>query len=299
MTRPALDVPADLQAKVAALGAEGERWLDGLDELLDDLVEEWELDVVEPLGVLKVAMPDGLRGNQDFASELLTLQWGGYHELLRTDLGRRAVLMERLGRPLAQLGLTVEAQIDVLARVIPTGWRRFDDNPGLTTGAEKATLLVPFIEDLWRETGGPCAERTVEVAVRLCGERAAALASAAPQDLVLVHGDAHPHNVLEAAAGDPTAFKLIDPEGLWSEPAHDLGIPLRGWNAEALATPDPVATIRGWAHRLVSSAGVDEPATVTWATIERVSTGLFLHQLGHERDARSYLAVADLVAAAD
>jgi streptomycin 6-kinase len=105
--------------------------------------------------------------------------------------------------------------------------------------------------------------------------------------------------VLEAAAGDPTAFKLIDPEGLWSEPAHDLGIPLRGWNDEALATPDPVATTRRWAHRLASSAGVDEPATVAWATIERVSTGLFLHQLGHERDARSYLAVADLVAAAD
>ena len=47
---------------------------------------------------------------------------------------------------------------------------------------------------------------------------------------VAIHGDAHPWNVLESPAG---GFKLIDPDGMWSEPAHDLAIPLRHWNERA------------------------------------------------------------------
>jgi len=49
---------------------------------------------------------------------------------------------------------------------------------------------------------------------------------------------------LPFAAADPvdggTSFRLIDPEGLLSEPAHDLGVVLRDRNEELLAGDTPV-----------------------------------------------------------
>ena len=50
---------------------------------------------------------------------------------------------------------------------------------------------------------------------------------------VLIHGDEHPSNLLEDPS-HPRRFKLVDPEGLVSEPAHDLGIPIRTWTDELL-----------------------------------------------------------------
>jgi streptomycin 6-kinase len=42
--------------------------------------------------------------------------------------------------------------------------------------------------------------------------------------------------------------------------------------------------------------GVDTRAIWQWAFAERVSTGLFLLRLGHNQEARTYLAVADRLA---
>ena len=305
-----IEITDDLRAKVAALGPAGERWVEELPSLLAEVAGEWDLELGRPVGVggsgylvevtapdgraavLKLVMPDGLEG-ACFADELRAMELGGYVDILRADVDRRIVMTERLGRPLATLGWSVEEQIGVLARVLPRHWRTFPDNPGFVTGADKAPVLARFIAEVWEETGRPCAERTVADAVARCDARHRALRDRPSSQLVLVHGDGHPHNVLESGDGE---FKLIDPEGLWSEPAHDLAIPLRGWNEEALATADPAATVRRWVDLLARATSVDAAATLDWTTIERMSTGLFLRQLGHEEEARSYLAVADLLA---
>ncbi len=108
---------------------------------------------------------------------------------------------------------------------------------------------------------------------------------------VAIHGDAHAWNVLESPSG---GFKLIDPDGMWSEPAHDLGIPLRHWNDELLAC-DASATLRSWCERLHHNTGVDAQAIWEWAHVERVSTGLFLLRLG-DPIGLPFLEVADRVA---
>ncbi len=41
-----------------------------------------------------------------------------------------------------------------------------------------------------------------------------------------------------------TSFRLIDPEGLISEPAHDLGVALRDGNEELLAGDTAQAGLR-------------------------------------------------------
>jgi streptomycin 6-kinase len=311
-----VEVSDDVRAKVEALGEEGERWLRSLPDLVDELAEEWGLEVGAPVGaggsagylvhvvarsdgdrpaVLKLAIPDGLRGNGSFADGLAALLAAGpgMVEVLRSDVERRAVLLERLGRPLADLGLPVEEQVDVIAAALARVWQPLPVGAPFERGAAKAAALVTFIEDLWRELGQPCPRAVVDHAIAAADRRRAALEAAGPSSLVFVHGDAHEANVLEDGAG---GFKLIDPDGLASEPAHDLGVTLRGWNAEALVTPDPAATVLGWCERAAARTGVDLAAITDWATVERVSTGLFLLQLGHEEEGGAFLRVADLLA---
>jgi hypothetical protein len=39
-----------------------------------------------------------------------------------------------------------------------------------------------------------------------------------------VHGDAHAFNALQVPGSPGADFRLVDAEGLISEPAHDLGV---------------------------------------------------------------------------
>jgi streptomycin 6-kinase len=201
--------------------------------------------------------------------------------------------LERLGRPLSALGSSVEDQIDVMARTLPPTWRRLDAAAAgrFTNGADKARWLAAFIAE-HAEQGvgeGRCRRSTIELAVELAHRRAAAYD---PATAVFIHGDAHADNLLQAGrADDGPAFKLIDPEGLVSEPAHDLAIPLRSWHD---ADADRV---HGWFTRMSDATGVDRRAIWEWAFVERVSTGLFLASLGEAEEAAEFLAVADALAA--
>ena len=112
-----------------------------------------------------------------------------------------------------------------------------------------------------------------------------------PSRAVLIHGDAHPSNVLSSTG---EGFKLIDPEGLISMPEHDLGIPLRGWNDELLATRNPGAVAVSWVQRMARASGYGDVEGIwEWSFIERVTSGLFLLRLGLEAAAHTYLAAAD------
>ena len=181
----------------------------------------------------------------------------------------------------------MEAQIDAIAPTLATAWRPVPAEEGLRTGAEQADWLSEFIPATWASQGRPGAPATIELAHRYARTRRDAFD---PDTAVLIHGDAHPANVLEDPKR-PGAFKLIDPDGMQSEPAHDLAIPLRDWTDELLAG-DPVALGHAWCARLAERTGVDPTAIWEWAFVERVSTGLFLLRLGDPVGAR-FLTVAD------
>lgn len=306
----AVVVPEEVRRKALAVGSDGERWLDRLGQVVADLEAEWRLEVGDAMAggsgafvakavtadgadaVLKVAIPDGLEGHCPFARELQTLLLGdgrGYVGLLCADEARRAMLQERLGRPLSALGLPVESQIDIIAATLSQAWRRLPRATLLRTGADQAQFLGEFIRARWEGLGRPCPEATVERAGRYARARRDAfdLSSA-----VLIHGDAHPANVLEDPSGTQSTrnFKLIDPDGMLSEPAHDLAIPLRDWTDELLAA-DPVEVGLAWCAQLSERTGVNSRAIWEWAFVERVSTGLFLIHLG-DRLGERFLEVA-------
>ena len=289
-----IEIPELVRRKALALGSEGERWMASLADSLAVFEEQWEITVGPSFragsaayvvsvttadgapAVLKLAMPDGLDGNGKFAQELQAVRLGqgrGYADLLQFDEGRRAMLLERLIRPIHDVGLPIEAQIDAIAATVSQGWQR-PENPSLwRTGAEQAESLEHSIGATWDLLDRPCPEPAVRLAQEYARRRRAAFDEATA---VAIHGDAHPWNVLESPAG---GFKLIDPDGMWSEPAHDLAIPLRHWNEQLLAG-EAGTTLRSWCARLQESTGVDAQAIWEWAHAERVSTGLFLLRLG-------------------
>jgi len=289
-----IEVPEAVRRKAVALGLEGERWIDALGDSVAQVEDRWGIAVGARLlggsaayvvsvttaeglpAVLKLAMPDGLEGNGEFSRELESVRFGqghGYVGLLQFDADRRAMLLECLGRPIGEVGLPIEAQIDAIAATVSLGWHRPLSTAGWRTGAEQAEFLEHFIGDAWDRLDGPCPEAVVRLAQECTRRRRAVFDE---ETAVAIHGDAHPSNVLESPTG---GFKLIDPDGMLSEPAHDLAIPLRQWN-DALLAGDPAARLRSWCARLEEITGVDAQAIWEWTYAERVSTGLFLLRLG-------------------
>ena len=104
-----------------------------------------------------------------------------------------------------------------------------------------------------------------------------------------MHGDAHGWNTLDAGAG---RFKLVDPEGVRSEPAHDLGVLMREYN-EPLLVGDTSRLVRERAEQLAAWCDVDPEAVWQWGFIERVSTGLLNLRDFDGDDGLAFLEVAD------
>ena len=145
-------------------------------------------------------------------------------------------------------------------------WRPVPDPSGLMTGADKAHWLATYVPSTWELLGRPCDRAVIDRAAEYCAERAAAFD---PATAALVHGDAHGWNTL--AAGD--TFKLVDPEGLFSEPAHDLAVPMREYN-EPLLAGDTARLTRQRAELLAALGDLDPEPVWQWGFVERVSTGL-------------------------
>lgn len=295
--------------KVRALGAPGEAWLRGLGDTIAELEQRWRVRVGSAMSggtgaytaeadgedgrrlVVKLAIPDGLDGHGTFAIELRTLLLGqghGYVRLHEYDEDLRATLQDRLGGPLSAQGLTVTDQITVICTTLRRSWVRVDPDAGLHSGAEKARWLSRFIAETWEALDGPCKESAVAQALSYAESRAAAHDD---ERSVLVHGDAHAHNTMRVPSTDHE-YAFIDPDGLLAEPACDLAVPMREWNADLLAG-DPLQRTRERCALLSRLTNVAAPAIWEWGFMERMSTGLLGLRIGADEWARDFLAVAD------
>lgn len=282
-----LDVPELVRQRAEANGATCRRWLADLPEVVRVLADRWRLEIGSTFSggtaalvvsatddagqpcVLKVAMPIEMEDGA-FARSVLVHQLAagrGCAALLAHDPDAAAMLLERLGPNLHELDLPVPSILETVAATLRSFWQPVGDEPGLPTGAEKAAWLANYITTTWDELGRPCPRAVVDRALTYCSERAAAFDAS---EAVLVHGDAHGWNTLDAGAG---TFKLVDAEGIRSEPAHDLGVPMREYNEPLLAGDTPRLT-RDRAQRLAAACDVDPEAVWQWGFIERVSTGL-------------------------
>lgn len=286
--RAPLDVPDLVRQRAMANGAAGKHWLDDLPEVVAALSDRWGLVTADAFRggtaayvvaatdgdgracVLKVAMPLDMDREDAFRNSVLVHRLAdgrGCAALLVYDESTPAMLLERLGANLAELGMSVPHTLETIAATMHAFWRPLPDDCGLPTGPEKAMWLADYVTRSWVALDRPCPREVIDRAVEYCGLRAAAFD---PSQAVLVHGDAHGWNTLDAGAG---AFKFVDPEGLRSERAHDLSVPMREYNDDLLAG-DTMRLVRARADRLALWCDVDAEAVWQWGFVERVSTGL-------------------------
>ncbi|HWD79111.1 MAG TPA: aminoglycoside phosphotransferase family protein, partial [Kribbella sp.] len=294
-----IDVPEAVRSKARAAGVED--WIEGLPALVSGLEADWSIVVGRPYeggseafvaeatradgspAILKVLVPGAGNDASHEATVLRIVGGEGCPALYRYDADRGALLMERLRRPLYELGLPLSRRLEILCDTAARIWRPAPDC-GLPTGAEKARWLADFIARLWEELDHPCSEKVIEHALVSARRREQAHRD---EKAVLVHGDVHQLNALESDDG----FRLVDPDGLLAEAEYDLGVLMRGDPVELLAG-DPMDRAR-W---LAARTGLDPVATWEWVVIERVSTGLLCTQINLQPLGRDTLRAAEAVA---
>jgi streptomycin 6-kinase len=293
-------VPPAVRNKALAAGAR--RWLRDLPSLVAELEQEWSISVGRPYedpteafvaeATLRDSTPAVLklhiaRPGEHARNEITVLELAdgdGCARLLRADVTRGALLLERLGRSLHELALPMARRHEILCSAAARVWRRA---PGcaLPTGVDKARRLAGSIPAAWEELGRPCSERAVADALRCLARR---LRAHDDERAVLVHGDVHQWNALQGRGG---GFKLVDPDGLLAEAECDLGVLMR---------EDPLELLRGdprdRARWLAARCGLDAAAIWEWGVAERVATGLVLTRIELQPVARQMLAAADQVA---
>jgi streptomycin 6-kinase len=294
-----IEVPAIVRNTARAAGAED--WLERLPALVSSLETGWSISVGHPYeggheafvadatradgtpAVLKVLIPRNGNNPSHEATVLRLVGGDGCPVLYRHDPGQGALLMERLGRPMYELGLPLARRLEILRAAAARIWRPAPDC-GLSTGADKARWFVGFIVTSWEELGRPCSEKAVDHALACAARRAQAHRD---ERSVLVHGDVHQLNALQSDGG----FKLIDPEGLLAEAEYDLGVLMRGDPVELL-DGDPVDRAR-W---LAARTGLDLAAIWEWGVVERLSSGLLCTRIHLQPLGRDTLAAAEAVA---
>jgi streptomycin 6-kinase len=293
-------IPEGVRNKALAVGAGA--WLEALPALVDDLEREWRIRVGRPYeggteafvaeatlddgteAVLKLVIP---RAGDDARNEITVLRLAdgeGCARLLRGDVTRSALLLERLGPSMYDLALPLAERHEILCSAAARVWRPAPDC-GLPTGAEKGRWLCDFITASWEELGRPCSERAVDHALSCAYRR---IAAHVDERAVLVHGDIHQWNALRAKDG----FKLVDPDGLLAEAEYDLGILMREDPLELLEG-DP----RDRARWLAARTGLDATAIWEWGVVERLSTGLVCTRIDLQPVGQEMLAVADRIRA--
>jgi streptomycin 6-kinase len=294
-----IDVPAVVRAKAEVAGATG--WVEGLPALVAGLERDWSItvgrtyvDATEAFvaeatradgrpAVLKILVPRHYAAAQGEMTVLRLCGGEGCVRLYESDEARDALLMERLGPSLHDFGRPIGERHAILSSLAQRVWRPAADS-GLRTGAQKGRRLAEFIVEKWQQLDRPCSERAVQHALRCAQRRVAAHDD---ERAVLVHGDVHEWNALQAGDG----WKLVDPDGLLAEPEYDLGIIMREDPVELL-DGDPM----GRARWLAARTGCDPVATWEWGVVERVSTGLLGTEIGMQPVASQMLHTADQLA---
>lgn len=298
-----VDVPEVVQNKARANGDAA--WLGALPALVADLAASWDLDLGETIeggtealvigattddgrdAVLKLLVPrDGANAREE-AAVLRACGGDGCAELLRFDERRSALLIERLGPSMHDLGVAFDDRLRILADTARAVWRPPGDlAETLMHAPAKAQWLIDFIETEWERLGRPCSRAAVDEAIAAAARRARAHD---PARAVLCHGDVHQWNTLRAGDG----WKLVDPDGLIAEPECDLGIILR---------EDPEEVVAAGARRVVGAVaartGTDAQAIWDWSCAERVSTGLVATGIDLQPVGRQLLLAADHLATA-
>jgi len=283
-------------------GEAGRAWADRLPATLAECCERWSLAIASPFPnlsynyatpatradgtavVLKLCFPD-----QAFVWEAEALRFfdgRGAVQLLEADAARGVMLLERLvpGTPLRALPDDAQAT-SIAATVMRQLWRPVPPDHPFPTIADWAKGIDRY-QARFRDAPGPIPAALVGEAAGLFAELLASQA-----DPVLLHGDLHHDNILQAHG---QSWLAIDPKGLIGEPAYETGALLR--NPEELFTmPQPARILARRIAQLADELDLDRARIRGWAIAQAVLACVWSVE-DHEQISPHWIAIAEWLA---
>ena len=213
--------PSDTTLRRAELlGRQGQQWLANLQDVVTQTLEDFSLTFIDTLPggsesylaltqgsdgtrcVVKVMLPN----DHGMAAELAGLQAAkgrGYAKLIGANPKRRVLVIEELGAPIADSGLTIQQQLQHITHALQLSWQAEIDPSALVHGEKKADWLYHHIQHTPTRVTGHV-EKTLITQPRHIDLRRSQWRQDA---FVLVHGDAHEYNTL--AKGSPNRRTTI------------------------------------------------------------------------------------------
>lgn len=270
-------------------GGQAQAWLDGLPGLVEDLLERWAATVDgEPLhggvalivpvrrrsddlaAVLKVSYPHPSNRHEPHA--LATWQGVGAVRLYERDDTRFAMLLERV-RPVT---LTEAEQGDHVASVAGALNRRLavpapDDMPRLQ---HRAAAWEQQLRADHEALGHPLPPHVVGAALSTLHDLAR------DQPDLMVHGDLHGRNILQA---DREPWLAVDPKGIAGDPAYDAGTLLKSRLPTLLDTDNLTAAAHRILDAFAEAAELDHARAQRWAQLHAVQAAFSGRRHGFRR----------------
>ena len=240
--------------------------------------------------VVKIPLPEMDLG-VDFTNEIAALKMvagNGYVKLLAYESELKVAFLEKLGKPLGDCGFSINRQIEIICNTLKQSWLPLKAEGQFPNTLGIADWFTTYINDTWKELHQPFSipllTKTNEFIIHRKKEYS-------PQNTFLVHGDAHNYNILQEKISTPHSFKLIDPDGIRSEPAYDLGVLMREWADELSINPKEKLLER--LELLVKLTGLEKVPIWQWGLIQCVATGLVLLQANQEEEGHKLLEIAE------
>jgi streptomycin 6-kinase len=268
--------PALRVAMTAAHGAAGAVWCDRLPPVVDALATRWALTLetpfnathhwVAPAGdaVLKVGWPSDERDLAREADVLAAWDGRGAVRLLDADLDVPALLLGRVRPGTDLLAMPDDEAFPLIGAVARSLHSAGHARPPLAIAAGQVDL----------RTGHPALPRALSTAAADLLEELLATT----RSPVLCHGDLHHANVLRA----PTGAVVIDPRGVWGDPALDVGVallnPLGSLPGDR---PGLRAVLERRLELICPAMGVDAERGRGWTVVSAVVSALWSAQDGH------------------
>ena len=311
-----ITVPAGLAERYSQDNA-GRAWLSSLPGLIQDLVNQWQLELdMAPAGsgpwhghgaivvpvrqedgrpaVLKVAFPHDEAKLERHALAL----WGGRGAvaLLAADAEACALLLERLDDRQSAADLPMDEAGHIWGGLVrqlalpPDGrpeWQEFDH---IAARAEQWSDDFPAE---WEQLGRPFPRWLLEAALEVCQTRGAVGRRSAHD--VLVHTDLHFLNILARPAGDGAPYAAIDPQPMIGEPEFAVAPVL--WNRlRDLPLDQPGQGLLNRCRTISAAAAPDPDVSRQWAVAREVDNALWYAANGHRGDLSRSLWVASTLA---
>ena len=269
-------IPDSIVAFAARHGEQSAAWVAKLPELVSAYSARWHVAVEGPLPGCGSAAWVGAGTLADGSEVVLKIGWPhkeaeteaaglrffagqGAVRLLQADEAEFALLLER-SRPGDELwGAPFKDATEVAADVLQRLWR--------TPGGDVApiTTLADTVDD-WNASYPTERSRYPRSLVAEAAQIGSELARST-SELVVVHGDFNPFNILRAQR-EP--WLAIDPKPLLGDPAYDLAQFLANYDAQAVASGDPKRFYFDAIAFFADTLGLDRHRIAAWAFVKSI-----------------------------